>query len=396
MECWLARMRPLPLPSRFFSAVSPVPSISVVIPVFNTASYLERCLDSVLGQSHQALEVLAVNDGSTDASGEILAAYGRRDARVRVLEQPNAGLAAARNRGIAEARGEFVAFVDSDDYVDPEMLALLLQQMEAEDADIGICQFEEVDEDGNVLKVSDVPVGLSQDQWFRRILAAADSSMACNKLFRRAVLEDSGVRFPVGLLHEDVPVVVQLIYAARSVAVVPRPLYSWVRREGTITSSISTKNVLDLMAGFQLVADFLDREGLLEAYRDEFVRRVAHYSVLFADARWSGLDEEAADQVRALLCAWFDVLGITADDFSRLGDDDAGLRRSILLMLPVDREALDEVRHRIAFLEGRLHELETSNGFWLWNRLAGAFTRGFPEGTRRRAFLTRIAARRGG
>lgn len=348
----------------------------------------------MLAQSLHSIELLAVNDGSTDESGDILARYADDDPRVKVLAQPNTGLAAARNRGVAAATSEFVAFVDSDDYIHPDMFDLMLKQISEEDSDIAICQFEQVDENGQRLKVSDLPSGLSSREWFCRILSAEDSSMACNKLFRRSLFQESGVRFPVGLLHEDVPAIVQLVYHARSISVVEQPLYSWVRRSGTITSRVSTKHVLDLMAGYRLVQEFLLREGILATYRREFVRRVAHFSVGLVDVKRTGLDEKTSDHLRALLCAWFDVLELTPADFELLAEKDPGLLRRVRRMLPVDREVLEKVRRRNAYLETRLEEIESSNGYWLWIRLARLVSRSFPAGSRRRAVLTRLTTRR--
>lgn len=386
----LGTIQPPPAATQRPLVVSSSPNVSVIIPVFNTGQFLERCLDSVLDQTWRSLEVLAVNDGSTDGSAEILAAYARRDPRIQVFEQPNAGLAAARNRGVAEARGEYLAFIDSDDYVHPRMLASMLESASREGADVAICRFQQVAEDGEVLKTSSLPTGLSVDAWFRRILSAEDSSMACNKLFRRSLLVDSGVRFPVGLLHEDVPAIVQLIYHAQKIVVVDEPLYFWVRRSGTITSRTSVKHVLDLMWGFKMVQEFLDQHGIMSEYRAEFVQRVAHFSTGLVEPRRTGLDEATTDHIRSLLCAWFSILGITAADFEVLRAVEPGLLRRVKRMLPVDQELLEKVRGRSAYLESRMHEIESSNGFWLWMKVARLTARIFPAGTRRRALLARL------
>ena len=109
--------------------------ISVIVPVYNVENYLERCLDSILGQTFRDLEVILVDDGSEDRSGEICRSYARKDARIRYVRQENGGLGRARNRGIQMAEGEFILFVDSDDYIDRRMAEILLDNLTSSGAD---------------------------------------------------------------------------------------------------------------------------------------------------------------------------------------------------------------------------------------------------------------------
>ena len=113
--------------------------ISLIIPVYNVQDYLEECLDSVLLQDYENFEVVAVNDGSTDNSREILENYERRDSRIRVIDQRNKGLAGARNTGVAAVCGDYIAFVDSDDYVTPKYLSAMAANAITHDTDVSIC-----------------------------------------------------------------------------------------------------------------------------------------------------------------------------------------------------------------------------------------------------------------
>lgn len=179
------------------------PLISVIVPVYKVEPYLDKCLQSITGQTYQNLEILLVDDGSPDRSGEICDRWGSRDSRIRVIHQENRGAGAARNAALDAARGELIGFVDSDDYISPRMYAHLYSLME-EDVDIAECEMWETEGDGCPVDEAGDGECFSysaqeamsmhiQDTWFRQTPP--------NKLYRRWVLE--GVRFPVGNLIDD-------------------------------------------------------------------------------------------------------------------------------------------------------------------------------------------------
>ena len=123
-------------------AVSTQPLISVIVPVYNVERYLDQCVESLIGQTYERLEIILVDDGSTDSSGEQCNAWANRDNRIRAVRQCNAGLAAARNTGLDLAKGEYIGFVDSDDYVLPDMFGTLLHNLQESDADLSIISYE--------------------------------------------------------------------------------------------------------------------------------------------------------------------------------------------------------------------------------------------------------------
>lgn len=127
-----------------------MPCISVIVPVYNVLPYLDRCMDSLLHQTHQDLDILLIDDGSTDGCAQKCDAYARQDARVRVIHQENAGLSAARNTGLAHARGELAAFADPDDFLDPRMLELLARRLAETHADVCFCRYYDVSASGAV------------------------------------------------------------------------------------------------------------------------------------------------------------------------------------------------------------------------------------------------------
>ncbi|CAN5159187.1 hypothetical protein BH09ACT12_BH09ACT12_29640 [soil metagenome] len=245
--------------------------ISVVIPVYDVESYLPACLDSVLAQTHTELEVVVVNDGSTDSSGTIADRYAERDPRVRVVHTDNHGLGAARNEGLRHATGDLLAFADSDDVVPPEAYADLLRQQHRTGADLVTGSI--------VWWIDDAPGGegparLVQPPWMKRLhttrrVGVIDQMpellgdvFAWNKLYRRAFWDETGLSWPEGTRYEDQPTLTNAYLQARRIGVVPEVVYHW--RTRTDGSSITQQR-----ASF---ADLEDRwstkRSSLQAVRD--------------------------------------------------------------------------------------------------------------------------------
>ena len=221
------------------------PLLSVIVPVYNVEAYLFRCVDSILGQTYSDLEVILVDDGSKDTSGRICDDYAAKDSRVRVIHKENGGLSSARNAGLDEARGEYIAFVDSDDWIEAEAYEHMLTL--AEKYGVQLVCGGRFDVNG---KTGERKVGLcpqkeeciSGEELAGRIFLwdNCDSS-ACDKLYHASLLED--FRFPLGKVCEDVPVTYKIVLKAGQVAMSDRPFYNYYHRPGSITTTaISEKN----------------------------------------------------------------------------------------------------------------------------------------------------------
>jgi glycosyltransferase involved in cell wall biosynthesis len=278
-----------------------VPRISVVVPIYNVEAYLAECLASLRAQTVGDFEALLVDDGSTDGSAAIARELAARDARFRLLSQPNAGLSAARNTGIDAASGEFLAFLDSDDLLPPNAYELLLGALDQTGSDFA---------SGNVQRLT--TWGLSQAQFLAeafeqtrlgthvtRFPALLRDRTAWNKLWRRSFWDAQGMRFPEGVVHEDIPIVLPAHFKARSVDVIADPVYHYRAREGgerSITQRRLERSVLlDRLAAVEHVSAFLAEHGPAEA------RRWYHERVLADDLRYH-LDvlDRADDDYRAL------------------------------------------------------------------------------------------------
>lgn len=211
--------------------------VSTIVPVYNSAPWLRRCLDSLRCQSYRNLEIVCVNDGSSDNSLEILEEYAQQDSRIRVVSQSNRGLAAARNTGLQYCTGEWVIGVDADDYVAPDVVERTLALAEDE-VDMIFFGVQMVDDGGENLPDEqgyfELPSG---KQEFSERLALKLNVCFWSKLWRRSLIEEHGLRFPDGLVHEDEVFYYLAAPFVRSVAFSPSIGYYYVQRSGSIMHS---------------------------------------------------------------------------------------------------------------------------------------------------------------
>lgn len=208
--------------------------LSVIVPVYNTAPWLRRCLDSICAQSYRNLEILCVNDGSTDNSAEILAEYAARDERIRVFTQVNAGLSAARNTALEHATGEWVTGVDSDDYLAPDAYARAVACV-SPGVDMVFFGVQDVAEDGTPLPHNayfDLPE--AGEYAMTPELASRLNGCFWSKLWSRSLLEQHKLRFPHGLVHEDEALYFLAAPYTRKITVCHEMGYYYVQRSGSI------------------------------------------------------------------------------------------------------------------------------------------------------------------
>ena len=230
------------------------PLVSVIIPVYNTEDYLRQCLDSAVNQTLKDIEIICINDGSTDHSPAILEEYQAKDPRVVIISQDNRGLSAARNCGMIKARGKYVYFLDSDDYVDSETLKRSTELAEKNDLDAVVFGFEQFADSDELLKIHPCMVNIFSGS--ERVYTGAEymsaakdggayASRVWTAVWRRPFLEKNGIRFVEGILHEDMLFSFQAYMAADRVMAIPERLYHYRARPDSIcTKPISAKNVI--------------------------------------------------------------------------------------------------------------------------------------------------------
>ncbi len=242
-----------------------MPKLSFIVPVYNTAPYLSTCLDSLLSQTRKDFEIIAVDDGSTDQSLSILQSYQEQNPHcLHVFHQENGGLSEARNRAMAEARGEYLAFVDSDDFIPPDFAQILLEKAEGEDLDLVLFDFDYYYSDRPPVPAA-LSKNLSPDPHRDALLS---SPMACTRLVRRRLFE--GLSFPKGLLYEDLSLTPKLLLQAKKVAYLPQVLYHYYQRPGSIMHRERfSEKMLDIFTALESVSHYYERMGAYGRFERE-------------------------------------------------------------------------------------------------------------------------------
>ena len=243
----------------------PHPLVSVILPIYNIEQYLDRCMDSVLHQTWSELEILMVDDGSTDSCGALCDSYATLDDRVRVIHKENGGLSDARNCGIAAARGEYITCIDPDDHVDPDYVEYLMDLILRHGTPMSIAQHRVLFRNGRIEDHGgEGEEGLSARECIERMCyhEVIDTS-AWGKMYRRDLFDD--VRYPVGRIFEDIGTTYKLMMQCEEIAVGMASKYSYVFHVGSIVTGAFNPHKLDLLPMTdQMARDVLARWPELE------------------------------------------------------------------------------------------------------------------------------------
>ena len=243
------------------------PELSIIVPIYKVEKYLDECIQSILHQTFTDLELILVDDGSPDACPQMCDAAAEQDSRVRVIHQKNGGLSAARNTGIEAARGNWLGFVDSDDFVAPDFYEKLYNAAVSANADCAMCSVQLIHEDGSRMDTPPqwkVYGGYTGEDILKTITWQNNAPylVAWNKLYRREVFRT--LRYPVGRINEDVFVFAELFDTIKKVACVEQPLYFYRQRKDSIMQSKCTLRNLDEMWSFVHCFECFQRSGRME------------------------------------------------------------------------------------------------------------------------------------
>ena len=219
--------------------------VSIIVPVYNAEIYLGPCLERLRSQTWPDLEIILVNDGSTDGSGQLCAAAARVDGRIRFLDRPNGGVSAARNAALAAAKGDYLQFSDSDDLLTPDATETLVRAAQVTGADLVISHFFRVDGEKQAQRGHIKGERLLTRQEFAQEMVKAPANYyygaLWNKLYRRSIVEKQGLRFEEGVSwSEDFLFNLEYLRHVRLVAAVPKPLYYYHKRPGSLITSQAT------------------------------------------------------------------------------------------------------------------------------------------------------------
>lgn len=219
--------------------------VSVIVPVYNVEAYLDKCIESIVNQTYTNLEIILIDDGSTDSCGEKCDNWKLKDTRIVVIHKKNGGLSSARNAGCEIAKGKYIQFVDSDDWIDTNMIDVMLREMESGHADVVCCGMNAVKDD----EVIELP-------WYKKeVLLDTDAGMdlliknqmltshSVSKMYKAILFQMT--RFPEEYIYEDIRIMHKVFAQCKLIKIIPYSFYNYLRRDDSISNKVSLKNRLD-------------------------------------------------------------------------------------------------------------------------------------------------------
>ena len=247
-----------------------MPKVSVIVPIYNVEKYLEKCINSLLSQTLEDIQIILVNDGSKDNSGNIAKEYEKNNKdRVIYVEKENGGLSDARNYGLKYATGDFIAFLDSDDYIEKNAYEEMYNKAIEENADYVECDF-----------IWEFPNKIRVDKQYpyknKKEMLSFVRVVAWNKLIKRQLITDNNLEFPKGLRYEDVEFTYKLIPFINKFAYVDKPFIHYVQRKGSI-ANVQNERTAEIFTVLDNVIEFYKKNNIYEEYRDELEYNYARY-----------------------------------------------------------------------------------------------------------------------
>ena len=247
-----------------------MPKVSVIVPIYNVEKYLEKCINSLLSQTLEDIQIILVNDGSKDNSGNIAKEYEQNNKdRVIYVEKENGGLSDARNYGLKYATGDFIAFLDSDDYIEKNAYEEMYNKAIEENADYVECDF-----------IWEFPNKIRVDKQYpyknKKEMLSFVRVVAWNKLIKRQLITDNNLEFPKGLRYEDIEFTYKLIPFVNKFAYVDKPFIHYVQREGSI-ANVQNERTAEIFTVLDNVIEFYKKNNIYEKYRDELEYNYARY-----------------------------------------------------------------------------------------------------------------------
>lgn len=219
--------------------------ISIIIPVYKVEEYLEKCIESVLKQTYTNLQIILVDDGSPDNCGKICDEYAKKDPRIEVIHKVNGGLSDARNVGIAKAKGKYIGFVDSDDYIKEDMYEILINLIKEYDADVSICNLYDVIDGKEYIRNNENGIQeYSRLEILKEVLLDKNiQSYAWNKLYKKELFDE--IKYPIGKKYEDIGTTFYVFEKCNKIVVTSKPEYYYLKRSDSLVNNVTESTVLD-------------------------------------------------------------------------------------------------------------------------------------------------------
>lgn len=250
--------------------------ISIIVPIYNVEQYLNKCINSILSQSYNNLEIILVNDGSKDNCAKICDYYSAKDKRVKVIHKENRGLSDARNVGIDNATGKYISFIDSDDYISKYFIETLYKTLTDNDADVVECEYLNVDNDNeeteiNISSLNDKIEIYTSNQMLNKIYSKDGiiNTIACNKLYKKELF--TNIRYPIGKIHEDEATTYKILYKSKKNIIIRKKLYFYRNNPNSITKRKFNLKRLDIIDVLKERIYFFEERNEIEL-RDKTIK----------------------------------------------------------------------------------------------------------------------------
>ena len=249
--------------------------ISIIIPVYKVEKYLEKCIQSVINQTYENLQIILVDDGSPDNCGKICNEYAKKDHRIEVIHKSNGGLSDARNKGLEIAKGEYIGFVDSDDYIEADMYEVLYNLLKQYNADVSICNFYTVSQGKISIKNADNGINeYNRIEILKEILLDRNiQSYAWNKLYKKELFDE--IKYPIGKKYEDIGTTFYLLEKCNKVVVTGKSEYYYINRQDSIVNNVTESTITDYIELIMQRYDYIEENiRELSSYNKDYLKRI--------------------------------------------------------------------------------------------------------------------------
>lgn len=249
--------------------------ISIIIPVYKVEKYLEKCIQSVINQTYENLQIILVDDGSPDNCGKICDEYAKKDHRIEVIHKSNGGLSDARNKGLEIAKGEYIGFVDSDDYIEADMYEVLYNLLKQYNADVSICNFYTVSQGKISIKNADNGINeYNRIEILKEILLDRNiQSYAWNKLYKKELFDE--IKYPIGKKYEDIGTTFYLLEKCNKVVVTGKSEYYYINRQDSIVNNVTESTITDYIELIIQRYDYIEENiKELSSYNKDYLKRI--------------------------------------------------------------------------------------------------------------------------
>lgn len=281
--------------------------ISVIVPVYNTEKYVENTLDSILNQTYKNLEIIVINDGSTDNSKQICEKKALTDNRIIMINTENQGAGAARNLGLSKATGEYISFIDSDDLIVPEYYEVLESMIRENDADIAECKFVRINNASE--KINQIEEErlefFSREEKLLQLYGIDDklyinTVIMCNKLFKKELFQNTGILYPINRIIDDEFIIYHLIYNSNKIVVTNKIMYGYVQSQGSVMrNEYPSKRVFDTIDVYDGVYDFFKDKNIVDLEYYILLRYLKYCVELLVKTNNSNMKEK--EEVKKLI-----------------------------------------------------------------------------------------------